>query len=249
VHAKELCDRHGFDVDFGSIEFIQQLVSERRAGWKVLLPPEYSIDFQSTDASLDAFDYLHHDRMLPRTVIAGYQIGHCPHGEYGGRVVIPVIEDGELATFVARDYTGHASPEKKYLSARKPVPHAMFNLDRAGHRGGVLVLVEGIFDALRLPEFAVALLGKGWSAEKRERVLRKKPSVVFIALDQDGSAEREQQEILEDLWGLVPHVAPLRIAGKDLGAASRAVVADLNVLLRETARAARPRPAGTVDPT
>ena len=195
---------------------------------EVRLPDDFTLDYTITPFGSQAMAYLE-ARNLSRLTIAAYGIGYCTRGPQAFRVVIPVIEDGALVTWQARDWTG--TYRSKYMTPKGARPDAMFNYDRA--RGtGVLVLVEGIFDALRLPEYAIALLGKGWNDAKRAKILRAKPNTVYVMLDAD--AKQDAQAIHEDLAGMVPHVETLSLSSKDIGSASPEEVESTRLLCRAT---------------
>jgi hypothetical protein len=181
--------------------------------------------------------YLRQRHLDPATIV-GYNLGYCAGGPYANRVVLPVYQGGELQTWQARDLTGK-SPAK-YVSAPGSKPHRLFNLDRAS-RSPVRVLVEGQFDALRLPDFAIGLLGKEWHPAKRAQLLASRPKLVLVALDRDGTADRNAHDIAYDLHGLV-RVEALPIHGKDLGSLPAANVAKLDTLLRKAAALLGPGP-------
>jgi hypothetical protein len=124
------------------------------------------------------------------------------------------------------------SPSKKDGA----IPNVIFNQDRI-QPGGVMVLTEGPFDALRLPEYAVALIGSGWNAAKRGRVLARRPGVVLLALDQDGAGRKATEIIYHDLLGLVPVVDRLKLPAKDLGGLSRSEVAHIRSICRAVGKA------------
>lgn len=204
-------------------------------GVTVTLPAHYSQDW-FTPLGETVWAYLRQRHLSP-AVIAGYQLGYCADGPYSQRVILPVYHEGQLLTWQARHL--HTTHPVKYLTAPKSPPHRLFNLSRAG-RSGVVVLVEGIFDALRLPDFAIALLGKEWSSEKRAQLLQLHPHLVLLGLDRDGTATASANAIAYDLRGLV-RVEPLPFDGKDLGSLSPAQVARLDERLRAI-RQAYPTP-------
>jgi len=191
------------------------------------LPPEYSTSWH-TASGHQSWKYLRRRELTPST-IAGYELGYCDYGRYQDRIIIPVFQDGNLVNFQARDYTGR-SPVR-YLNPPGALTSRLFNLERASQTG-LIVLVEGPFDALRLPAYAVALMGKGWNAAKRTQILRVQPQTVLLALDQDGSATREAAAIRSDLCGIVPQVEALPLPYKDFGDASPSYLREIATLCR-----------------
>ncbi len=90
-----------------------------------------------------------------------YQLGFCVDGKYQGRIIVPVLQDGEPVYFVARLFFGFG---KRYLNpsndeVRVSPKELLFNWDLA-KAAPVVRITEGVFDAMALGEGAVALLGK-----------------------------------------------------------------------------------------
>jgi DNA primase len=81
-------------------------------------------------------------------------------GRHAGRVVVPVLVDGNWRGWVARDFTGKA--EKKYLNARGNWRgDVLFGADALRRETETPVMItEGVFDALPFVGDAVAVLGK-----------------------------------------------------------------------------------------
>jgi hypothetical protein len=191
----------------------------------IAFPPHYSTAWESYYGR-QAWEYLLARHVTPPQIV-GYRLGFCPQGSYAQRIILPVFSRGLLRTWQARSLIGRLP---KYITAPGSPPHQLFNLDRASKRR-VLVLVEGVFDALRLPNYAVALLGKEWGPEKRAAILATNPARIFIALDRDGTADANSNDIAYDFRGLVP-VDALPIHGKDLGEVRPADLAPLLAILR-----------------
>jgi len=108
---------------------------------------------------------------------------------FAGRVIIPVIENGEWVYWVARAYDKEL--EKKEISPRKDE----MNVRRSDVIHGIddvtpehLVICEGIFDAERIRRYginAVALLGSNFSDVQCGKLLAKKAERVDLMLDGD----------------------------------------------------------------
>jgi DNA primase len=202
------------------------------------LPAEYTTEWRRILWGPQAYDYLRR-RGLSDMDIAVYEIGHCSSGYFAQRVIVPVYDNGDLVYFQARDWTGRAPI--KYLGPSGYEQGVLFNFDRAAE-SGVLLLVEGIFDALRLPAYAVALLGKRLQAQQQARIVAAKPRTVFIFLDSD--ADEQAERIKGQLVNPSRQVHVLRLPGiKDLGEAPADVVDSLDDLCATTARAAARHPS------
>lgn len=122
-------------------------------------------------------------RGVTEELIARYGIGYCDSGEFRQRLVVPVRDDTEVAYFVARDITGRAALKVRYPTGAAKNEH-LFNLDNVRGRHDVVV-VEGVFDALMLPEMAVATCGKTMSDAQAALLLRAGVRRLLFAYDAD----------------------------------------------------------------
>ena len=105
-----------------------------------------------------------------------------------GRLIIPILEDRLIMSYVARSVDGR---EPKEISGPNK-SHFLYNLDGI-NEGDNVVLVEGIFDceALRRLELkAAAVLGSNISDIQVGKVLAKRPKSITLVYDGD-TAGRE----------------------------------------------------------
>ena len=117
-------------------------------------------------------------------------------GYYAGRVVVPVVTDNVLRTWVARDWAGTLEP-KALMPPDAQAGRALFGYDRLSPvitapewtpRGRVYV-VEGVFDAIAMwekgrPE-TVATLGAHITNHQRRLLKRKGYTRVTLVRDGD----------------------------------------------------------------
>ncbi len=137
------------------------------------------------------------DRGLSEETIKAYDMGYIRAGRYMKRVIIPVRQAGVLRSFVARSIYDvcpacHKEPcrppcRARWRKARNADDVSMakliFNIDRM-RDGQEIVLMEGVFDALRLPNQAVCSFGAHLSREQRA-LIRKRTDKVIICWDGD----------------------------------------------------------------
>jgi hypothetical protein len=69
---------------------------------------------EKTRESLPYWHYLTKVRDIPEHVVIEYGIGYTQLGKYAWRVIIPILFEGRLVSWVARDATGKA--ERKVLT-------------------------------------------------------------------------------------------------------------------------------------
>jgi hypothetical protein len=209
--AKAMVDREGITHPALLIA-IWGAAPDREERPAVLLPTNFTQDWQHQLGGYEAWRYLTGTGLRPdgmacrglsAPLVLGYGMGHCPTGRYANRVVLPVYMGGQLVWWQARDWTGRA--QSKYLSPAGEKRRVLFNLDRVVKRGeGCILLVEGIFDALSVPDHGVAMMGKELSEAQLCLILQARPTAVLVGLDPD--AEEFAERAVNKLYGMVPVV-------------------------------------------
>ena len=154
---------------------------------EVLLPEQFvslaNKKLPSTAAK--ALNYLE-SRGVSKLDVIKWKIGYCTTGEYASRVVIPSFDNnGDINYFVSRTY---ADEWRKYLNPKASrdivFNHPYINFDED------LVLVEGVFDAIRAGDNAVPLLGSTLNENSSLFCeIVKNDTPVYLALDPDAAAK------------------------------------------------------------
>ena len=133
-----------------------------------------------TSAKKRALNYLYEREIRDKDILL-WKIGFCDYGEYQGRIIIPSFDNtGEVNYFIARTYTGDWIKYKN-PQASKDVIFNDLNVDWTSD----VVLVEGVFDAIRC-ENAIPILGSSLSERSLlfQKICKEKPNV-YLALDPD----------------------------------------------------------------
>jgi len=146
--------------------------------------PGHCIDLRELPADHPAWVYLRGRNFEPAELAVRWGVRFCadaPEDEKGcipgttiitrlvrNRVIIPVFWNDKLVGWQARSLGDHKI--KYYTAPGMPKSQLLFNGDRARkHKFGVIV--EGVFDAFRVGEPAVALLGKHASQVQKDLIL------------------------------------------------------------------------------
>jgi len=194
----------------------------------VTLPNEFTPIPDHGDAQwLDVIEYLD-SRHVPTPRAHSYGIGFCVTGYYAGRIIIPVTYHKQLYTFVARALDPAVEPKVLYPAGSRR-SDVVFNLDRLERlqHPRPLIITEGVFDALRLPNQAVAILGSQMSAQQ-VTLLGRLPvgwRPFIIMMDGDKAGRNASRQICRSLWSHgVPHVEARLPEGIDPNAASDGVL-------------------------
>ena len=155
---------------------------------RIDLPKEFRLLANKLD-SISAKPYLRYakSRKLDIDIIKKYRIGFATTGRYTGRLIVPVYHLGSVATFVARDTTNTAEckVDTPYGNDQGKI---CFNLDNIWGRKEV-VITEGVFDALMLPEMAVATFGKKISVEQVRLLQQSGAKTLVFCYDEDALSE------------------------------------------------------------
>ena len=128
-----------------------------------------------------ALNYLE-SRGITKKDILKWKIGYCVDGEYAGRIIVPSFDlDGDINYYIGRTYS---DDWPKYTNP-KVLKNIIFNhlyLDFDED----LVIVEGVFDAIKASDNSVPLLGS--TLTERSKLFMeivKNDTVVYLALDSD----------------------------------------------------------------
>jgi len=124
-----------------------------------------------------------YDRGISNKDIINWKIGFCENGEYAGRVIVPSFNlYGKINYFVARSYNGI---KPKYRNPPLSNNTVVFNHLFVNFKKPI-VLVEGVFDAIKSGTNSVPLLGSILSENsKLFHEIIKNNTTCYMALDPD----------------------------------------------------------------
>lgn len=181
----------------------------------ITIPEDLSKEFSKI-----ALDYLKKRNYSPEQIIKKYDIYW---GGYGGffklRLVFPIVLNNEIVTYVGRDVTGKAHLKYKAYSqalSRRSVKETVFNLDTVSKK---CILVEGVFDAIRIGDGCVAMLGKTYTKEQINLILSKDVENLYIMFDAD--ATKDSYKLAREFSGYIKNVEVLELTHGDPGELSQ----------------------------
>jgi DNA primase len=188
----------------------------------VKLPPGFMRD----DGSGYAGDYFA-GRGLRRHWVPEIGAGYCLVGPYAHRIIIPVVTQGGLRTYMARTWQRYEK-KKVLMPPNSQASRALFGYDLLEEEKGYwnkLIVVEGVFDALRLWDVGyretVATLGTHITDLQLALMKRLRPAHVVLMRDADKAGEeayiKEGRMLLSNMFNVsVAHLPP----GSDPGMAT-----------------------------
>lgn len=132
-----------------------------------------------------ALKYLYSRGFTDKDILI-WKIGFCNYGEYQDRIIIPSFDDeGNVNFFVGRSYTNDWMKYKNPQVSK----NIIFN-DLNINWNDDVVLVEGVFDAMKCKN-AIPLLGSTIREKSKlfQKICKKKPTV-YVALDEDAKEKQ-----------------------------------------------------------
>ena len=175
------------------------------------IPDEFvTLTGRSTPTSAEhARKYLE-KRGITQEDILRWKIGYCVRGQYEGRIVVPSFdEEGYVNYFIARTYDGNW---RKYMnpSLSKDIIFNHLYIDWDSD----IILVEGIFDAIKAGSNSIPLLGSTLRENsKLFHEIVKHDTPVFLALDPD--AEKKTNNIIKTLLQYGIELYQIDVSGFD----------------------------------
>ena len=172
-------------LDLISSAFDKKIQSKGLEDFKIELP-EGSVFVLKPNRDPDlkaAVKYLH-SRGLSKKDIYRWRIMYCSKGKFRRRVLVPSFDhEGSLNYFVARSIDDNRGP--KYLNSKVSKNEIVFNeLDVDWKKP--IVLVEGVFDAIKCDENTIPILGSSLSKKSvLYQALIKNSCDVTLSLDPD----------------------------------------------------------------
>jgi DNA primase len=158
--------------------------------YKPLSKPSRSPEYKQ------AWHYLK-SRNFTETLVDRYNIGYCTEGKYRNRLIIPSYsESGMVNYFVARTY--YLDDDiKKYDNPVAPKNIVPFELYTSW--AFPVILVEGVFDAMKIDRNAIPILGNSIGDAIIEKLLNEGVKQVYLALDADAMrfVYREIMKLIE----------------------------------------------------
>lgn len=147
-------------------------------------------------------------RKFPLSYIQKYNVGWCKSGKYAYHLILPIIIENKIVSFLAADMAGYASakyricPDALALMPRKQILYGLDDIMGAKQ----IFIVEGYTDRWRIgKKLAVSLLYSTWSSETLIQIKKRvaEDCIVKVLLDLD--AFRKGQELADNIQTLFPY--------------------------------------------
>ncbi len=156
----------------------------------VMLPETFTslVGSSGNSISMRPLNYLK-SRGVKEEDIYRWKIGYCYEGKYAGRVVFPSFNiEGNLDYFVSRTFNNNWIKYMNPPSKKNIIFNELYiNFEQD------LVIVEGVFDAVKASDNAVPLLGSTLTEDSRLfKKIVENDSKVFLALDSDASRKSDK---------------------------------------------------------
>lgn len=143
-------------------------------------------------AWLKMLDEFRTERMIPDWVSLYY----AWRGEYQGRIIIPVIEDGDVVYFQARRRFDDDDSIVKYKNPATEKAKVILNRNSFDPEKCIIV-TEGLIDAFMIGKQGTTMLGKELSKEFVATLLKLTKNNVIIVFDADEEGQKSLRKHLD----------------------------------------------------
>lgn len=198
--------------------------NDERASKRQFVPPTGVMPLNAPQAAQHR-NYLRKRHFCPKLLAEKYRIGAIgPHGRHKWRLFVPVFRGEVYLSWTTRSI-GEIQP--RYLSAppeceREPIHDCLYGEDFCKSR---VVIVEGLFDALRIGDGAVATFGLSFT---RAQVLRLSCYVErTVCFDNEAGAQRRAQMLADSLGSFDGITNVVSLSGADPDASPDEEIAEL----------------------
>ncbi len=171
---------------------------------EVELPREIELITENTNFPL-LYRYIKRRRLSINTLIE-HGCGICRSGRYMNRMIIPVFCHRKLVAFQAADLTGFAN--LKYKNSSGDIGNYLYNYD---HIGKVMIVVEGILDAWRVGDEAVAAFTSNLTDQQKTLILKKGLKELYMCFDCELKAYYKARKEAEALMAYIPVVEVIKL--------------------------------------
>jgi DNA primase len=182
---------------------------------QLFLPSEFKSALELSNSitnplERNAISYLK-QRGITKKHIIKYNIGFCPKGLYGGRIIVPSYDSrNQLNYFIARSI--FAEEKQKYKNP--PVSKDVIVFSNQIDWKQPITLCEGVFDAIALKRNSIPLLGKFVQKTLMGAIKNTNPDI-YICLDSD--AQEDAMELYNKIKPYVKSVKNIKLDNKDAG--------------------------------
>lgn len=170
-----------------------------------------------------AYVYLY-NRGFRKRQIRQYKLMFTPletGDDYSGRVIFPIFDNGVLASWTGRDYTGR-SPIRynncRVEDSMMRVKELLYGID--DFKGKHCRLVEGPLDAITIGNTALCVFRAKISREQRKRLLSLGLDSISLIFD-SGDGVTNAIKIAEDLSPFVSKIKVVELGAKDVAEAGQ----------------------------
>ena len=117
---------------------------------------------------------------------------------YPYRIITPVMYNGDIVSFLGRDFTGKQNRHKDCPIGASKIHHKKILYDLDNCRKDSVIVVEGAYDKWRMGKDTCATLGTSWTDEQA-LLLSKRFSTVFILFDHGVESQDKAKKLASHL--------------------------------------------------
>jgi len=176
------------------------------------LPPNFTLFGLGSSLVEAPYHRYLSDRGVTDHTVGLYRIGYADIGDMAGRVIVPSFDAfGVINFWSARTIWHDTKPTYKLPQSSKDIVSNEHMVDWTKP----VFLVEGIFDEIAVGPQAISLYGKFMQPLLAQRLVERRPPMVYVCLDSD--ARVEAMSLMRRLVGYDLPCALVDLPGKDPG--------------------------------
>lgn len=177
---------------------------QRKTVEKIVLPSGFlPFDKPGSFANIrdNIFRYLKRRKFgIPE--IEKYKLMFCATGYYVGRVIIPYYKNNEIVNWVGRRTSSQSKARYQNCKIDQCIhrlSELVYGEEYFDPSSGILRIVEGAFDKMRIGDTALALSRSQFSGKQRNIILNLSKNIDQISIILDPEAEKRSISIAENL--------------------------------------------------
>lgn len=150
--------------------------------------PEY-FQLITGDTDIELLNAWMKRRKIDKVTLIEHKCGICEVGDFSNRLIIPVFYQDKLVAYQGADLTGKAT--LKYRTSKAEINNYLYNYDNIGKH--TMVITEGVLDAWRVGNSAVASFGTHLTDVQKRLILDKNPDTLVFLWDRDAYLKAKKE--------------------------------------------------------
>ena len=139
------------------------------------------------------------NRGYPLSIVKKYNLKNTGiEGDFKHRLIFPFYINNQLVTYIGRSISKKSYKDCPIEKSILPPKLTLYNYDKLKSYDNCLI-VEGVFDCLRIGDNCVSTSGVSWSDNQIKLLLNKHPKKVYVCYDSEIEAQEKAKKLCGSL--------------------------------------------------